>query len=124
MYSILTLSRNTRVMLQRNDTLALAGYRVISPRDPDRAPLLAKEQTVDAVVIAQCVEPELRGRIIQELRQLCPQCAVVFVYTGPEQLEKMADVCVDVTDGNDVLISVLERNLHAQRSPTRTAIPS
>ncbi|HEY3929406.1 MAG TPA: hypothetical protein VGL89_13615 [Candidatus Koribacter sp.] len=116
MYKILSVSRNTRLLLQRNDTLALAGFRVVSPRTPEQAPYLAYEQHVDAVIIGHSVEAHMRQTIIQMLKPLCPECVIVFVYTGPRQEEPLADFCLDVSDGNEPLIRALERSLPREKA--------
>ena len=108
MYKIVSVSRNTRLLLERNDTLALAGFRVVSPRFPEHAPFLAFEQKVDAVVFGHSVEPKVRRTAIAMLRKLCPDCVIVFVYTGPKQEEPLADCSLDVTHGNEPLIEALQ----------------
>ena len=116
MYKILSVSRNTRLLLQRNDTLALAGFRVISPRTPEQAPYLAYEQGVDAVIIGHSVEPHIRQTIIHMLRQLCPGCLIAFVYTGPQIDEPLADLCFDVSDGNEPLVRALLQSLQREKA--------
>ena len=99
MYNILSVSRNTRLLLSRNDTLALAGFRVISPRTPEEAPFLALQQDVEAIIVGHSVEPEVRKTLIYAIRHLCPQCLVFFVYVGESQEERLADASIDVTAG-------------------------
>ena len=111
MYNILSVSRNTRLLLSRNDTLALAGFRVVSPRTPEEAPFLALQQDVEAVIIGHSVEPEVRKTLIYAIRHLCPQCLVFFVYIGEPQDERLADASIDVTAGNDSLVRELQRQL-------------
>jgi hypothetical protein len=111
MYNVLTLSRNTRLLMTRNDTLALAGFRVISPRIPEEAPFLAQQQKVDAVIIGHSVEPEVRAPVIEAVRQICPECFVLFVYTGSPQSEPLADVSIDVGESNEPLLRWLETRL-------------
>ena len=114
MFKILTVSRDTRLLLKRNDTLALAGSRVISPRTPEQAPYLAYEQNVDAVIIGHSVEPHMRQTIIEMLRRLCPDCAIVFVYVGAKQEESLADVSLDVSRGSESLLTTLQRRFRAE----------
>ena len=40
MFRILSVSRNVRLLITRNDALAIAGYSVVSPRNPLEAPLI------------------------------------------------------------------------------------
>jgi len=112
MYLILSISRNTRLLLRRNDTLALAGFRVISPRTPEEGPYLALEQNVDAVIIGHSVEPRNRAILIKAIRKLCPQCVILFVFARPDtEGEPLADVSLDVTHGPDSLIRALRERL-------------
>jgi hypothetical protein len=112
MYNILSVSRNTRLLLHRNNALALYGFRVVSPRQPEETPFLALQQKVDAVVIGHSVEPESRAIIIEAVRRLCPGCVIVFVYAKPETTgEPLADVSLNVTNGPEPLIHDLQERL-------------
>lgn len=112
MYRILSVSRNDLLMLNRNDVLAVAGFSVISPREPEQTAALALQEQVDAVVIGHSVEPPLRHCIIEELRVVCPQCVICFVYAAPDNTgEPLADVSVDVTDGPERLVVALQDRL-------------
>jgi DNA-binding response OmpR family regulator len=112
MYKILTISRNASLLFQRNDTLAMNGFRVISPRCPEEASALALEQDVDAVVIAHSVEPLSRAHVIQALRQACPKCLIIFLYAHPETgREPLADISLDLTQGPEPLIAALRERL-------------
>jgi hypothetical protein len=108
MYTILSVSRNTGLLLQRNDALAIAGFRVISPREPEEAPYLATQQRVHAVVIGHSVEAPSRAVLIEALRRVCPVCPLIFVYTYPQtEGEPLADASLDVTRGTGPLIEIL-----------------
>lgn len=72
MYRVLSTSRNVRLLLERNDILALAGVNVISPRHPDEAVMLAAREDVDAVVIGHSVDADTRKAIIADLRRVRP----------------------------------------------------
>jgi len=112
MYRVLSISRNVRLLLDRNSILALAGFSVISPKRPEEAPLLASQETVDAVVIGHSVDSATRKMLIKELRRLCPGCLICFVYAAPEsEGEPLADVSLDVTKGPEPLIVFLEDRL-------------
>ncbi len=111
MARILSVSQKTRLRITRDDTLGAAGFSVISPRTPEEAPLLLRQQPVDAVVIGHSVKAEDRKRIIRAIRREC-DCPIVFVYVDSEsQKEALADVCVDVTSGNGALVRSLEELL-------------
>jgi hypothetical protein len=111
-FKILSVSRNTRRLIERNDILALSGFRVVSPRTPEEAPFLAVQQNVDAVVIGHSVEGARRTAIVEAIRRLCPECMIVFVYRRPNDAdEPLADVSVDVTDGPELLVNELRTRL-------------
>ncbi len=109
---ILSVSLETRQRITRDDILAAAGFSVISPKTPDEASLLVKQEPVDVVVICQSVEPEDRKRIIQAIRRTC-HCPIVFVSVGlePPQEEALADVSIDVTKGTEALLIALQELL-------------
>ncbi len=112
MYKILSTSRNTRLLLERNDTLALSGFRVVSPRTPEEAPFLALEQKVDAVIIGHSIEARARAPLIEALRRVCPKSLVIFVYAYPDtQGEDLADLSLDVSEGPMPLIDALQKLL-------------
>ncbi len=69
---ILSISRNQRLLALRNDALALAGYKVASPREPNEAVLLLSQERFDAVVVGHSVEPEIRRILIPAVRNLRP----------------------------------------------------
>jgi len=112
MYRVLSTSRNVRLLLSRNNVLALAGFSVISPKHPEQSAILAAQENVDAVVIGHSIDAELRKSIIAELRVACPQCLICFVYEAPDTSgEPLADVSLDVTNGPEPLIVALQERL-------------
>lgn len=112
MYRILSISNNVRLLLSRNDILAMAGFSVISPRHPEQAPLLAGQERVDAVVIGHSVGEAERKPLIKQLRVVCPGCPICFVYEAPDTKgEPLADVSLDVTQGPEKLVLYLQERL-------------
>ncbi len=112
MYRVLSISRNVRLLLSRNDVLAMAGFSVISPKHPEEAPLLASQEDVDAVVIGHSVDCDLRRNLIAELRRICPGCLICFVYAEPDTTgEPLADLSLDLTRGPEPLVLALEERL-------------
>ncbi len=108
---ILSVSLETRQRITRDDILAAAGFSVISPKTPDEAPLLVKQEPVDVAVICQSVAAEDRKRIIQAIRHAC-HCPIVFVYVGLESREEaLADISIDVTKGTETLLIALQELL-------------
>lgn len=115
MYRILSVSRNVRLLITRNDALAIAGYSVVSPRNPLEAPLIMAQQHIDVVVIGHSVEPQTRTELIRRIRQARPHMPIYFVYAAPQTTgEPLADVSIDVTQGPQTLIAAMqERDLRA-----------
>ncbi len=112
MYRILSISENVRLLLARNDILAVAGFSVISPKHPEQAVMLAAREQVDGVVIGHSVESRVRAWLIRDLRRVCPNCVICFVYAAPEKTgEPLADISVDVTGGPEPLITALQDRL-------------
>ena len=99
MRKILSVSLNTRLLVTRNDVLAVAGYSVASPKAPEEAPLLLMQGEYAAVVIGHSVPPDVLRELIPRLRQANGEIPIVFVYQADESLdEPLADVSIDVTD--------------------------
>lgn len=111
------MSRNPRLLAARTDALALAGYSVASPKEPNDAVLLLSREPFDAVVIGHSVEPATRELLILALRNLRPHIPIVFVYANPEMVEEpLADVSVDVTAGSTPLVTALDKRLRRLQS--------
>jgi hypothetical protein len=108
---ILSISRNPRSLTMRDETLALAGYTVASPREPDGAVLLLSQGSFDAVVVADSVTLEVRQILIAAIRNGWPQTPIFFVFTDPGSQEPLADVGVDVTSGPMPLLIALDKRL-------------
>ncbi len=114
---ILSISRNSGLLATRNDALAIAGYRVAAPKEPNEAVLLLSEGSFDVVVIGHSVEHETREGLIRTLRALLPYAPIIFVYTEPESIEEpLADVSVDVTAGPAPLVAELDKRLRRAQS--------
>ena len=93
-----------------DDMLAAYGFTVLSPRHPMDAPQLVAEQNVEVAVVGQSVDAEERRQVISAIREVSPECPVVFVYVRPLRAdEPLANEQIDITDGFLVLIDALER---------------
>ena len=112
MYRILSVSRNVSLLLQRNDALAIAGFRVFSPKRPEDAPLLLEQQSADAVVIGHSVLATQRRALIRAIRKRRPNVPIFFVYAAPEKMgEPLADLSLDVTSGPQTLVQAIQQRL-------------
>jgi hypothetical protein len=101
----------------RDETLALAGYTVASPRQPNDAAFLLSQGRFDAVVVGDSVELEIRQVLIAAIRNLRPNTPIFFVFTDPEKSqEPLADVRVDVSSGPMPLLVALDKRLHRAQS--------
>src|SRR5512141_2536008 len=100
MYRILSVSRNVRLLITRNDALAIAGFTVVSPRSPLEAPLIIAHQQIDAVVIGHSVEPQTGTELIRRIRKLHAAWRIYCGDAEPQTTgEPLADVSIDVTNG-------------------------
>jgi len=110
-HRILSVSTNTRLLITRNDTLAVAGYSVASPKEPEEAAFLLATQPFDVVVIADSVREKKRAALISALRAIRRDVPIVFVHSGPVDVsEPLADMTVDVRSGPMALIAALQKN--------------
>lgn len=115
MYRVVSVSRNTSLLIGRNDALGMAGFTVLSPRFLEEAPALALQRRADAVVIGDSVPANERAVLIAQFRKRCPGCLVVFVYARAGEKEHLADLSVDVTGGPEALIIALGEKLGRSR---------
>ncbi len=90
-YTVLSVTRDPRLSLPRNDALALHGYRVVCPRLPEEAPQLAEQIEIDAAVIGHFVNE--RGALIGAIRARRPGCFIVFVYLAPTERGNRLPMC-------------------------------
>jgi hypothetical protein len=113
----LSISRNPRSLTMRDETLALAGYTVASPREPNDAVLLLSQGSFDAVVVGDSIDFEVRQVLIAAIRSRWPHTPIFFVFTDPQKSEELhADVRVDVTSGPMPLLIALDKRLHRAQS--------
>jgi hypothetical protein len=107
---ILSVSANTRLLIMRNDTLAVAGYSVVSPKEPEEAAFLLATQRFDVIVIGDSVRQKKRTALISALRSIRDDVPIIFVHAGPNPcIEPLADMSIDVRNGPMALISALQR---------------
>ncbi len=94
---VLSVSSETRLLITRNNALAVAGYSVSSPRTiADSVPLLASED-FRAVVIGDSVPDAERAELIARLRETKPGIPILFVTVIPGRTEPHADQNLDVS---------------------------
>ena len=105
---LLSVSRDTTLLIGRNDMLAIAGYSVSSPREPLDAILLLQHDEFLAVLIGHSVLPDEAEAIAKKAKAL--QLPVIYVYQGNVAKPEWADLCVD----NDRDIPTLLRFLVRQ----------
>jgi hypothetical protein len=113
---ILSVSRNPRLLADRNDALAIAGYSVASPKEPLDAIAQFAWSQFDAVVIGHSVEPELRKRLIGALCDLQPKVPILFAHDAGTEEEPLADVTVDTAEDPVAIIAVLDKLLRKAQS--------
>jgi len=78
--------------------------------------MLAAQQDVDAVIIGHSVRPHTRKTLIMDLRRVCPDCLICFVYGAPETKgEPLADVSLDVSSGPESLVRYLQDRLPREK---------
>ena len=113
---LLSISRNPRLLSARNDALALVGYSVASPREPQEAALLLSQEPFDAVIIGHSVEADERRVLIAVVRNYRPGLPIIFAYKAEEaDAEPVADASVDIGSGPTALLLALEKRLRKIR---------
>lgn len=107
---ILSISHNPRLLIARNDMLAVAGYSVSSPRHPGDAVQLFRQNSYDVIIIGHSVTSAERNQILDALERLGPRVPVIFAAPQGEPAEPRADAIVDIADP-DSLMQALARLL-------------
>jgi hypothetical protein len=104
---LLSVSRDTPLLIGRNDMLAIAGYSVSSPREPLDAILLLQHDEYLAVLIGHSVLPGEAAAIAGKAKAL--RLPVIFVYRGNVQRPEWADLSVDNDRDVPILLDFLAR---------------
>ena len=104
---LLSVSRDTPLLIGRNDMLAIAGYSVSSPREPLDAILLLQHDDFLAVLIGHSVLPDEALAIAEKAKSL--QVPAVFVFQGQVQTPDWADFSVDTQRNIGALLNYLDQ---------------
>lgn len=104
---LLSVSRDTPLLIGRNDMLAIAGYSVSSPREPLDAILLLQHDEYLAVLIGHSVLPEEAIVIAKKAKAL--QIPAIFVFQGQLDPPEWADFSVDTGKNVGALLHYLEQ---------------
>jgi DNA-binding NtrC family response regulator len=87
---VLSVSKDTRLLVTRNDVLAAAGYAVSSPREAEEARYLLARGGFAAVTIGHSIHPDQRKTLIDELRAIDTKVPIVYVYAPPRLATPMS----------------------------------
>jgi len=104
---LLSVSRDTPLLIGRNDMLAIAGYSVSSPREPLDAILLLQHDEYLAVLIGHSVLPDEAAAIAAKAKAL--HLPVIYVYRGNVPKPEWADLSVDNDRDIPILLRFLDR---------------
>lgn len=104
---LLSVSRDTPLLIGRNDMLAIAGYSVSSPREPLDAILLLQHDDYLAVLIGHSVLYDEALAIANKAKAL--QIPAIFVYQGQVSAPDWADFSVDTGKNIGALLRYLDQ---------------
>jgi len=105
---LLSLSADLVLLINRNQALATAGFRVASPRSISDAPRLLESQPFAAVLIGNSIPPAQRQLLIREMRDIKPAVPIIFVTVVSGEHEPAADLNFDVSQDIAPLIRALQ----------------
>jgi DNA-binding response OmpR family regulator len=108
---ILNVSRDRAILLARNDALAVAGFSVVSPREPSEALPILATSNIDIIILGHSIPFEERDHLRGEFRQIAPDVPVIVLYKGVPQEGEQADAFVSIDDGSEVLIQAIHNCL-------------
>jgi hypothetical protein len=103
---LLSVSRDTPLLIGRNDMLAIAGYSVSSPREPLDALLLLQQNDYLAALIGHSVFRDEAEVIAAKARD--QGIVTIFVYQGKVTVPDWADLAVENESGIGKLLNYLD----------------
>ena len=104
---LLSVSRDTPLLIGRNDLLAIAGYSVSSPREPLDAIVLLQHDDYLAVLIGHSVLPREALVIAEKAKAL--NIPAIFAFQGQVEAPVWADFAVDTQRDIGALLNYLDQ---------------
>ena len=104
---ILSVSRDRTILLSRNDALAIAGFSVSSPKQPEEAVHILLSSEIDVIVLGHSIPKAERMALSEQFRAVKPQVPIVVLFEGQPEEDEQADAFVPLRAGPEVLIGVI-----------------
>jgi DNA-binding response OmpR family regulator len=108
---ILNVSRDRAILLARNDALAVAGFSVVSPREPSEALQILATTNIDVIILGHSIPFEERGQLSREFHQISSNVPIIVLFKGVPEEREQADAFVSIDEGSEVLIHAIHRCL-------------
>lgn len=104
---ILSVSRDRSILLARNDALAIAGFSVSSPREPEEAVHILLSTDVDVIVLGHSIPKTERMALSAQFRAVRPGVPIIVLFEGKPAEDESADAFVPVRAGPELLIGAI-----------------
>ncbi len=118
---ILNVSRDRAILLARNDALAVAGFSVVSPREPADALQILATSNIDVIILGHSIPFEERVRLRAEFGQVAPEVPIIVLYEHQPDEREEADAFVSLQEGTEELIHAIQRCVHQREERARGA---
>ena len=104
---ILSVSRDRTFLLPRNDALAIAGFSVSSPKEPEGAVHILVSTEIDVIVLGHSIPKTERMALMAQFRAVKPEVPVIVLFDEKPEEDETADAFVPVRAGPEVLIGAI-----------------
>ena len=104
---ILSVSRERSILLSRNGALAIAGFSVSSPRNPEEAIHILRSAKIDVIVLGHSIPKTERMALAAQFRSVKPGVPIIVLLEGKPEEGETADAFVPLRAGPEVLIGAI-----------------
>lgn len=111
---ILSVSRDRSILLSRNDALAIAGFSVSSPKQPEEAVHILLTTDIDVIVLGHSIPKSERMMLSEQFREVKPGVPIIVLFDHRPEPNEAADAFVPVSAGPEVLIGAIHTCIEAR----------
>ena len=104
---ILSVSRDRTILLSRNDALAIAGFSVSSPKQPEEAVHILLTTEIDVIVLGHSIPKKERMSLSAQFREIRPGVPIIVLFEDRPEPDEKADAFVPLRAGPEVLIGAI-----------------
>lgn len=111
---ILSVSRDRSILFARNDALAIAGFSVSSPKQPEEAVHILLTSDIDVILLGHSIPKAERRALSEQFREVKPGVPIIVLFDDRPEPGEAADAFVPVNAGPEVLIGAIHTCIEAR----------